>query len=84
MSNVIVFSKAQCPYCDRAKALLSQLQIPYEEIRVDLDPTKLDEMRAKGKGRTFPQIIINDQGIGGFDDLYALSSSGQLQDLLKK
>ena len=84
MSNVIIFSKAQCPYCDRAKALLNQLAISYEEIRVDLDPTRLDEMRAKGKGRTFPQIIINGEGIGGFDDLYALSQSGKLQELLKK
>jgi glutaredoxin 3 len=84
MSNVIIFSKAQCPYCDRAKALLNQLAISYEEIRVDLDPTQLDEMRAKGKGRTFPQIIIKGEGIGGFDDLYALSQSGKLQELLKK
>jgi len=82
MSKVIVFSKAYCPYCDRAKALLTQLNIPHEEVRVDLDPSRLDEMKALGKGRTFPQIIINGQGIGGFDDLYALSRSGKLQELL--
>jgi glutaredoxin 3 len=82
MSNVIVFSKAQCPYCDRAKALLTQLNIAHEEVRVDLDPTRLAQMKELGRGRTFPQIIINGEGIGGFDDLYALSRSGKLQELL--
>ena len=84
MANVIVFSKAHCPYCDRAKMLLTQLNIAHEEVRVDLDPSRLAEMQELGKGRTFPQIVINGEGIGGFDDLYALSKSGKLQTTLDK
>ena len=82
MSKVIVYSKNYCPYCDRAKALLSQLNIPYEEVRVDLEPNRLEEMRTVSVGRTFPQIIINGKGIGGFDDLYKLHKSDQLKELL--
>lgn len=82
MSKITIFSKAHCPYCDRAKALLDKLDIAYEEVRVDLQPERLADMKAMGKGRTFPQIIINGSGIGGFDDLYALSKTGELQQLL--
>ena len=41
MAKVIVYSKAQCPYCDMAKALLASKNIPFEEVRVDVDAKKL-------------------------------------------
>jgi glutaredoxin 3 len=84
MAEVIVYSKAVCPYCDRAKMLLKAKDVAFEERRVDLDPALLDEMLSKSEGRrTVPQIFINDQGVGGFDDLWALEQKGQLDSLLK-
>lgn len=83
MSKVIVYSKESCPYCRLAKDLLNARKIPFQEIRVDLDPNKLEEMLNLSKRRTVPQIFINDQSIGGYDDLAALANSGKLDELLK-
>jgi glutaredoxin 3 len=83
MNKVVVYSKETCPYCDLAKELLSARQIPYEEIRIDLDDNKRDEMIRLSNKRTVPQIFINDQPIGGYDDLAALAKSGKLDSLLK-
>lgn len=82
MNSVIVYSKANCPYCDLAKKLLSSRQIAYEEIRIDLDESKRDEMIRLSNRRTVPQIFINGQSIGGYDDLAALAKSGKLESLL--
>lgn len=83
MAKVIIYSKENCPYCDWAKDLLSAKKISYTEIRADLDPEKRAEMERLSGRRTFPQIFINDQSIGGFDDLSALAKSGELDKLLK-
>jgi len=83
MTEVLIYSKAMCGYCDRAKELLKAKNIAFDEIRVDLDPTKLEEMLAKSEGRrTFPQIFINGKGIGGFSDLWALEQKGELNNLI--
>ncbi|PHQ81494.1 MAG: glutaredoxin 3 [Coxiella sp. (in: Bacteria)] len=83
MTEVVVYSRAACAYCDHAKQLLQTKGIAYEEIRVDLDPDKLSEMLEKSGGlRTFPQIIINGKGIGGFSELWALEQQGALDKLI--
>ena len=71
MSQVLVYSAAHCPYCERAKMLLQKKGLSYTEIRVDLDETERDKMIARSGRRTVPQIFIDDQHIGGCDDLYA-------------
>ncbi len=83
MSNVVVYSSANCPYCVRAKDLLDRKGIPYQEIRVDLDPAEREIMMERSGRRTVPQIFINDKPIGGCDDLYALDKSGELAKLLE-
>jgi glutaredoxin 3 len=83
MAKVIVYSKDHCPYCVKAKELLRARNIAFTEIRVDTDPQKLEEMLRLSQRRTVPQIFINDQSIGGFDDLAALAKSGKLDGLLK-
>ena len=84
MAKVIIYTKENCPYCRMAKDLLSARQVSYEEIRIDLDDHKRDEMiRLSNNRRTVPQIFINDQPIGGYDDLAALAKSGKLDGLLK-
>ena len=82
MSKVVVYSSANCPYCVRAKELLDRKGIQYDEIRVDQDTNQRDFMMEKSGRRTVPQIFINDQPIGGCDDLYALEKSGELARLL--
>lgn len=84
MATVVIYSKDHCGYCDWAKQLLDKKNVPYQEIRVDLEPDKLAEMvRLSGGRRTTPQIIINGEAIGGFDDLSALEKAGKLDSLLK-
>lgn len=82
MAKVVVYTKEHCPYCRLAKDLLSARHIAFEEIRVDLDAGKLDEMIRLSQRRTVPQIFINDHAIGGYDDLAALVKSGKLDPLL--
>jgi glutaredoxin 3 len=82
MAKIVIYTKANCPYCDWAKQLLQKRQASYSEIRVDLDPAKRAEMEQLSQRRTVPQIFINDQAIGGFDDLQALDKAGKLTDLL--
>lgn len=82
MANIIIYSKANCPYCEWAKTLLQQKKAAFQEIRIDLEPDKRIEMEQLSGRRTVPQIFINDQPIGGYDDLSALAKSGKLDDLL--
>ena len=82
MKPVTVYSTRICPYCVRAKALLDGKHVPYTEVLVDQDPTKLAEMMQKSGRRTVPQIFVGDRHVGGFDDLYALDSAGDLDPLL--
>ena len=71
MNKAIVYSTATCPYCVRAKQLLDAKGIAYTEIRVDLDDAERDKMIKLTGRRTVPQIFLDDQHIGGCDDLYA-------------
>lgn len=84
MAKVIVYSADYCPYCRLAKELLTARKVAFEEIRVDLDDNKRNEMMQKSNRRTVPQIFINDQSIGGYDDLAALAKSGELDRLLNQ
>lgn len=72
-----------CGYCARARRLLDVKGAPYEEIDVDIVAGARQEMQAKSGRSTIPQIFINDQHIGGADDLYALDAEGRLDPLLK-
>lgn len=79
-----VYSKSNCPFCDRAKMLLEQKGIPFKEIRVDLDPTARDFIVNAGH-RTVPQIYYNDQVFveGGYQGLAKLNESA-FQELKEK
>jgi glutaredoxin 3 len=83
MPKIEVYSTAVCPYCVAAKNLLKAKGLSWEEVRVDTDPGQRDTMLARSGGRrTVPQIFVNDQHIGGFDDLVAADRSGKLAQLL--
>jgi glutaredoxin 3 len=81
--HVRMYSTAVCPYCQRAEALLKARGVAdIEKIRIDLDPTRRDEMIAATGRRTVPQIYIGATHVGGFDDLAALDREGKLAALL--
>jgi glutaredoxin 3 len=67
--TAIVWSKYNCPYCDQAKALLTQRGIKYEERKIGDGYSKEDLLEAVPNARTVPQIFINNQLIGGFTEL---------------
>jgi glutaredoxin 3 len=82
-ANVEIYTWASCPFCIRAKALLSKKGIEFTEYPIDGDEQARAVMAERANGRrSLPQIFINDQHIGGCDDLYALNSRGKLDDLL--
>jgi glutaredoxin 3 len=83
MQKVVIYTTPGCPYCADAKELLNKKGVKYEEIQVDKDANKLAEMVKLSKRRSVPQIFINNESIGGFDDLSKLATSGELDTLLK-
>jgi glutaredoxin 3 len=85
MSKIEVYSTAVCPYCVAAKNLLKSKGLEWTEVRVDTDPVQRDAMLARSGGRrTVPQIFVNDQHVGGYDDLVAADRSGKLAELLEQ
>lgn len=67
--TAIIWSRYQCPYCDQAKALLKQKGIQFEERKIGDGWTKEDLLEAIPTARTVPQIILNDELVGGFNEL---------------
>jgi glutaredoxin 3 len=67
--TAIVWSKYNCPYCDQAKALLTQRGIKYEERKIGDGYSREELLEAVPNARTVPQIFINNQLIGGFTEL---------------
>ncbi len=82
MSEIIIYTKDSCPYCDRAKQFLKAKGANYTEIRIDNDTALQNEVMTRSGRRTVPQIFINDKSVGGFDDIVALERAGKLDVLL--
>ena len=82
-ASVEIFTWRACPFCVRAKSLLDRKGVAYSEYAIDGDESARDAMAKRAGGRrSVPQIFINDQHVGGCDDLHALERSGQLDALL--
>ncbi len=82
--KVIIYTTDYCGYCKRAKALLSQKGIAFEEINVEGDDEKRAWLIEQTGQRTVPQIFINEKSIGGYDELSALDRSGKLDQIIQK
>lgn len=78
MKEVIIYGTAVCPYCEKARALLNQLQIPFKEVDVSKDLAYKNELKKKFNWPTIPMITIGDNFVGGFDDLNRLHEKGEL------
>ena len=83
MKPVVVYSSDYCPYCSRAKRLLADKGVTFEEIVVDGKPQVRAAMIQKAGRTSVPQIWIGERHIGGCDDLFALERAGKLDAMLK-
>lgn len=82
MSAIEMYLRQSCPFCQMAKRLLGGKGQEWAEIDIDVEPDRRAEMIDRSGRYTVPQIFIDDAHVGGFDDLYALDSAGQLDELL--
>ena len=82
MSPVLVYSTRICPYCMMAKRLLQSKGVQYDEVLVDVDSQRRDEMMQRSGRRTVPQIFVGATHVGGYEELAALDRAGKLEPLL--
>jgi glutaredoxin 3 len=80
--KIELYGTEYCAFCAAARMLLKKKGLAWEEIPVSGDPDARREMEARGGRRTVPQIFIDGQPVGGFDDLYELEKSGELDRIL--
>ena len=79
--HIRMYTTQWCGYCVRAKALLESRGVPYEEVLLDDDPDFRRRLHELTGGWTFPQIVIDDEPIGGYAELWALDKRGELDRL---
>ena len=83
MSDVIIYTKDYCPFCVSAKSLLNMKKINFNEINLNKNPEKFEEMLSKSKGaRTVPQIFYKNTYVGDCDKIHELNYQGKLESLL--
>lgn len=81
--KVEIYTKWGCPYCVAAKALLDKKGVDYMEYDITMGGPKRAEMQERvPTARTVPQVLIDDQAYGGYDDISALDRQGKLDPLL--
>jgi glutaredoxin 3 len=82
MAKIEIYTTNVCPYCVRAKDLLTRKGASYTEISAEDPEVRMKMVERAGGQRTVPQIFINGQHVGGSDELYALDREGKLDPLL--
>ena len=81
---VQMYATSWCPYCERARALLTRKGVAFEEIDIEAQPERRAAMIARGGDYTVPQIFIGERHVGGSDELYDLDTAGGLEPLLQQ
>lgn len=82
-NSVTIYTTTHCPYCVKAKMLLEQKGVKYNQINIETSPEIRQEMILKAGGKkTVPQIFIGDLHVGGCDDLHNLEATGKLDNIL--
>jgi glutaredoxin 3 len=81
--DVTLYMSDWCPYCQRARDLLTRKQVVFTEIDVEDQPKFREEMIARSNRRTVPQIFIGDKHVGGYDERFELDRSGELDRLIQ-
>jgi glutaredoxin 3 len=82
MSNVTVYTTEPCSFCARVKGLLKSRGVEYAEVNLSKDPEGRVELAQKTGMMTLPQVIIDDELVGGFIEVQAAAESGRLDELL--
>ena len=82
MARVIIYTTNYCPYCFAAKVFLRSKEVEFEEIDVTDDRPRRAEMERLSGRRTVPQIFIDGQSFGGYDDIRRLDAAGELDGVL--
>jgi glutaredoxin 3 len=83
-SNIEIYTWRTCPFCIRAKELLNEKGVDFTEYAIDGDEAARSKMAQRSGGRrSVPQIFIDDQHVGGCDDIHAMDARGELDALLK-
>ena len=80
-NRVTIYTTEACGYCRTAKALLDRRAIPYEEINLARDPDGRTALARRNGMMTFPQVLIDGEPIGGYQELSAADRAGRLEDL---
>ena len=84
MVNIDIYTTPYCPFCIRAKKLLANKKVEFNEIDLSENPDKFEEMLSKSNGaRTVPQIFVNGEHIGDCDYIHDLDQKGELDKILK-
>ena len=84
MVNIDIYTTPYCPFCIRAKKLLTNKKVEFKEIDLSENPDKFEEMLSKSNGaRTVPQIFVNGEHIGDCDHIHDLDQKGELDKLLQ-
>jgi glutaredoxin 3 len=84
VARVVMYMTGHCGYCHAAERLLERKGVrDIERIRVDLEPARRAEMRARSGRTSVPQIWIDGRHVGGYDELYELAQEGGLEPLLE-
>ena len=81
-AKITMYSTRFCPYCMRARSLLGKKNVAYEEIDVGSDTSLWQKMQSLSGRDSVPQIFINDESIGGYDDMALLDRQGKLDSML--
>ncbi len=80
--RIVIYGSESCGYCGAARMLLKKKGADYKDLVVSQDPALREEMQQRSGRRSVPQIFIDDRAIGGFEELYALDKSGELDRIL--
>lgn len=83
MPAIVMYTTGFCPYCVAAKNFLKRLGASWQEVRVDVDPSRRAEMLDRAKRASVPQIFVGDRHVGGYEDLVDLDRSGELRAMLE-
>jgi len=81
--EVLIYAAGWCAYCARARALLERKAVAFRELDTDDADLRAEMIQRSGR-RSVPQIFIGPRHVGGFEELYALERSGELDTLLKE
>lgn len=83
MATIEIYTTLACPYCTGAKDLLTRKGVSFSEIRIEGNPDMMAEAKKRSGGRmTVPQIFIDNEAVGGYDELRALDRAGELDQML--